>query len=218
METYHQITNSTYPLKDELNKQIEHFESISDMTEINEINSIALELKLKNELLKNRVKTLKIEFNILPSQSKKKKEYSKLYQKVKLMRINIVGKEMKKDNYENEEIEILEMLKDLEIEINRRKEKENYYKINCSESLRIAKETRDKEKRLEKMILNREMYNEKRAQIRQKLKEKANKKIFIPKMKINWDLYKMKKFNKINNNINIKNDEKKENENDLLCY
>ena len=218
LETYHQITNSTYPLKDELNKQIEHFESISDMTEINEINSIALELKLKNEILKNRVKTLKIEFNILPSQSKKKKEYSKLYQKVKLMRINIVGKEMKKDNYENEEIEILEMLKDLEIEINRRKEKENYYKIICSESLRIAKETRDKEKRLEKMILNREMYNEKRAQLRQKLKEKANKKIFIPKMKINWDLYKMKKFNKINNNINIKNDEKKENENDLLCY
>lgn len=218
LETYHQITNSTYPLKDELNKQIEHFESISDMTEINEINSIALELKLKNEILKNRVKTLKIEFNILPSQSKKKKEYSKLYQKVKLMRINIVGKEMKKDNYENEEIEILEMLKDLEIEINRRKEKENYYKINCSESLRIAKETRDKEKRLEKMILNREMYNEKRAQLRQKLKEKVNKKIFIPKMKINWDLYKMKKFNKINININIKNDEKKENENDLLCY
>jgi hypothetical protein len=68
------------------------------------------------------------------------------------------------------------------------------------------------------MILNREMYNEKRAQLRQKLKEKANKKIFIPKMKINWDLYKMKKFNKINININIKNDEKKENENDLLCY
>ena len=72
--------------------------------------------------------------------------------------------------------------------------------------------------RLEKMILNREMYNEKRAKLRQSLKEKANKKIFIPKMKINWDLYKMKKFNKINININIKNDEKKENENDLLCY
>ena len=52
------------------------------------------------------------------TESKKKKEYSKLYQKVKSMRINIVGKEIKKDNYENEEIEILDMLKDLEIENN----------------------------------------------------------------------------------------------------
>ena len=98
LEIYHRITNEIYPLKEELEKELKICERFSNFEEINDLMELKLKLKSKNEILKNQLYSLKKDktINIFSPKNARKKALSKIYEKIKLMKINIVQKKEKK--------------------------------------------------------------------------------------------------------------------------
>ena len=207
LEIYQKINNEIYTLKNEFDKEVKIFDRLSQENEINNLIEIKLKLKYKNQLLisqKNLIIKEKNE-NIFNKKSFKKKIFSKLYEKIKLMKNNIVGQEIEEE-YENQGKEILKMLKKIEIEIDIQKKKHEFYYLNSKEKLKIAKEKIEKEKRIEKMEKNRKMVIDKQIETRENIIKKVKKQFLFPKKKINWINFNIKKVNKkIDNEIN-KND------------
>jgi hypothetical protein len=207
LEIYQKMNNEIYTLKNEFDKEVKIFDRLSQENEINNLNEIKLKLKYKNQLLisqKNLIIKEKNE-NIFNKKSFKKKIFSKLYEKIKLMKNNIVGQEIEEE-YENQGKEILKMLKKIEIEIDIQKKKHEFYYLNNKEKLKIAKEKIEKEKRIEKMEKNRKMVIDKQIETRENIIKKTKKQFLFPKKKINWINFNIKKVNKkIDNEIN-KND------------
>lgn len=218
LEIYHRITNETYPLKDELEKVMFALSRISNIDEINKLNEIKLKLKSKNQILINQINYLKKEGNIFPTKNLQKRIHSKLYEKIKLMRNNIIYRKIKEEENINENVEILKMLKELEIEIDLLKNKHQFYLLKYSDKLKMAIEKREKEKRIEKIRKNKKIVEERQIQLKKNIIEKANKQFILPNMKINWTVYNIKKVQKKIINENNHKEIRKSNEYEYLFY
>ena len=218
LEIYHRINNEIYPLKDEFEKVMIAINRISNVEEINELNEIKLKLKSKNLILTNRINNLKKEGNIFPKKSLQKRIHSKLYEKIKLMRINIINKKIKEEEHADENVSMLMMLKELEIEIDILKKKHQFYQLKYNDKLIIAIEKREKEKRVEKIKKNKKIVEEREIQLKKSILEKANKNYLLPNLKINWTVYNIKKVQKKIVKENNHNEVRKGNEYDYLCY
>lgn len=217
LEIYHKITNEMYPLKDELEKEKNIFMKISDKEEINNLMELKLKLKAKNQILINKISSLK-ETNIFPKNNLQRKKYWKLYEKIKKMKINIFGKRIKVGENTNEYLEMLQVLKEIEIEIDFQKKKRKYYILNYKDALIKAKGQREKEKRIEKIRKNKNIVQDRQMHLRERIIEKANKKFLLPNMRINWTVYNIKKNRKKIFKINKPNEIKKENDFEYFCY
>ena len=195
LEIYHRITNEIYPLKEELEKELKICERFSNFEEINDLMELKLKLKSKNEILKNQLYSLKKDktINIFSPKNARKKALSKIYEKIKLMKINIVQKKGEEDENINENIEMLNILKEIELEIDIQKNKQKFYLITRRSDVMKAKEKIEKEKRIEKIKKNKKIVIEKQTQLRERIIEKANKQFIIPNMRINWTVYNVKK-------------------------
>ena len=218
LEIYHRITNETYPLKDELEKVMFALSRISNIDEINKLNEIKLKLKSKNQILINQINYLKKEGNIFPTKNLQKRIHSKLYEKIKLMRNNIIYRKIKEEENINENVEILKMLKELEIEIDLLKNKHQFYLLKYSDKLKMAIEKREKEKRIEKIRKNKKIVEGRQIQLKKSIIEKANKQFILPNMKINWTVYNIKKVQKKIINENNHKEIRKSNEYEYLFY
>ena len=195
LEIYHRITNEIYPLKEELEKELKICERFSNFEEINDLMELKLKLKSKNEILKNQLYSLKKDktINIFSPKNARKKALSKIYEKIKLMKTNIVQKKGEEDENINENIEMLNILKEIELEIDIQKNKQKFYLITRRSDVMKAKEKIEKEKRIEKIKKNKKIVIEKQTQLRERIIEKANKQFIIPNMRINWTVYNVKK-------------------------
>ena len=218
LEIYHRITNETYPLKDELEKVMFALSRISNIDEINKLNEIKMKLKSKNQILINQINYLKKEGNIFPTKNLQKRIHSKLYEKIKVMRNNIIYRKIKEEENINENVEILKMLKELEIEIDLLKNKHQFYLLKYSDKLKMAIEKREKEKRIEKIRKNKKIVEERQIQLKKSIIEKANKQFILPNMKINWTVYNIKKVQKKIINENNHKEIRKSNEYEYLFY
>ena len=95
------------------------------------------------------------------------------------------------------------MLSSIEILYNKEIEKNKYYKINYKEQYEILNSKIIKNKISEKVIKNKNKLIELKKQTNDRIIEKANKKVLLPKIKINWDVYKIKMKDKSQINKNI---------------
>lgn len=209
LEIYHKKTLEIYPLRDELEDQKKSYRKISNEEEINKLSDLKIKLKSKNEILLAKIKYLKIELNILPKKKERRKNYSKLFEKIIEMRNNIISNTTIENKNLNEN-EILLMLKEIEMEYLYQKKKNKIYSKKYKDDLKIAKDKIEKEKRLEKIVLNKNLIEEKKKLLLKNLEEKNNKIVIIPKIKINWNIYDMKKVHKISINKNNLKDGNKE--------
>lgn len=218
LEIYHKMTLEVYPLKDELENQIANFERISDTEEINKLKEIKVKLKIKKDILTKKINNLRIELNILPKKFSIKKKHSKLYEKIKIIRNNITITKMDYKDIQDENLKMLRMLKEIELEIDFQKKKHKLYQVKFKQSLLKEKEKIEKEKRIEKIRINKKLEEERKYQLQKSIVEKINKRFILPNMKINWNVYNLKKDKKSSINININKDDKKENINEYLIY
>ena len=209
LEIYHKKTLEIYPLRDELEEQEKSYRRISNEEEINKLNELKIKLKSKNEILLNKVKSLRIELNILPKKKVRRKKYSKLFEKIIEMRNNIIDNKTIENKNLNEN-KILLMLKEIELEFLYQKEKNKIYSLKYKDEIKIVRDKREKEKRLEKIKLNKNLIEEKKNLFQKNLEEKKNKIIIIPKIKINWNIYNIKKIDKTSINKNNRKDDTKE--------
>ena len=209
LEIYHKKTLEIYPLRDELEEQEKSYRRISNEEEINKLNELKIKLKSKNEILLNKVKSLRIELNILPKKNVRRKKYSKLFEKIIEMRNNIIDNKTIENKNLNEN-KILLMLKEIELEFLYQKEKNKIYSLKYKDEIKIVRDKREKEKRLEKIKLNKNLIEEKKNLFQKNLEEKKNKIIIIPKIKINWNIYNIKKIDKTSINKNNRKDDTKE--------
>ena len=219
LELYHKINNEIYPLKDLLEKELKIFNSFLKENEINNLNEIILKLKSKNQLLiEQRSSIIKMkDENIFNKKILQMRNFSKLYEKIKLMKNNIFGKG-KKEKFESQLKEMLNILKKIEIEIDIQKKKYEFYNLKCKDKLKMAEEKIEKEKRKEKIKKNRNMVIEKQIQIRENIIEKTKKQFLFPNKKINWTVFNIKKIHKKKDNEDNKNEFLKRNNNGYLIY
>ena len=217
LEIYHKKTLEIYPLKDELEEKIKMYKRISNEEEINELNGLVIKLKSQNEILLEQIKYLKIELNILPKNSIKRTDFSKIFEKIITLRNNIMNNKII-ENKKIKEDEILLMLKEIESQYYLLKKKNEYYSSKYKNEIKIAKDKREKEKKIEKIILNKKLIEEKKKLLRKNIIERANKLFVIPKIKINWNIYNIKKVHKISVNKNIPGENNKEDINEYLSY
>ena len=221
MEDFYKINNLIASLKIELEKETEKNEKLSNLDEeVKKIIPILEKFKSKNQLLNNKLNSLTEELNEYPDSTNDDKKNSKLYQKIYFIRNNLVKEKRKDKLIKNVEIEMLNMLRDIEIVIDKTKLKHKYYKEYFTDSLIIAREQVFNEKRIEKMILNRQIINEKKKMMHENIIEKAKKKILLPTIKINWNIYKINKKVKtvINDDNNLDKEEELENNFKLIQY
>ena len=219
LELYHKINNEIYPLKDLLEKELKIFNSFLKENEINNLNEIILKLKSKNQLLiEQRSSIIKMkDENIFNKKILQMRNFSKLYEKIKFMKNSIFGKG-KKEKFESQLKEMLNILKNIEIEIDMQKKKDEFYNLKCKDKLKMAEEKIEKEKRKEKIKKNRNMVIEKQIQIRENIIEKAKKQFLFPNKKINWTVFNIKKIHKKKDNEDNKNEFLKRNNNGSLIY
>ena len=177
-------------------------------------------IKAQNELLINKLITIKDKLKINTPKSSEGKNNSIIYQKIRCMYTNIVGKEIKKRRNKNEEKEILNMLASIEIIFNKELEINKYYQINNKEQYEILNSIMIKNKIHEKVMRNKNKLIEMKKLSNQRIIEKAKKKVLLPKIKINWDVYKIKKKNKSQINIynSNKDNDEIEKDFDFFCY
>ena len=217
LEIYHKKTLEIYPLKDKLVNHMEMYKRILNEDKFNRLKILRIKLKSQNEILTNKIKSLKIELNILPKKNIKRKKFENVYEKIIILRNNLINNKIT-DNKKINENEILLILKEIEKEYYLLKKKNEYYSLKYKKNIKIVREKREKEKKKEKIILNKRLIEEKKKHLKENIFEKTNKIIIIPKIKINWNIYNIKKVQKISINENILKDDIKEDLNEYLSY
>ena len=212
MENLNKISKTLFPLKDKLEVEININKKITNDKEIKELLSLFEKQKLKNEILTNKLK--EIQEDLYGNNKSSSKNYNKLYEKIKFLAINFIGENIQKNILKNKgkDKEMLDMLKYIELGIDRTKEKQKFYEIHCKTNLKIAKINVYKDKRNERMALNRRKIYEKKMKLEQNIIEKSRKTIILPTLKVNWSFFKInKKIKLLNNKDNNANGEEIEN-------
>ena len=220
MDILVQTKKKSFPFKIELEKIIINLEDTKDNNEYNDLILMKDKIKAQNELLINKLINIKDKLKINTPKSSNGKNNSIIYQKIRCMYTNIVGKEIKKRRNKNEEKEILNMLASIEIIFNKELEINKYYQINNKEQYEILNSIMIKNKIHEKVMRNKNKLIEMKKLSNQRIIEKAKKKVLLPKIKINWDVYKIKKKNKSQINIynSNKDNDEIEKDFDFFCY
>ena len=219
MQTLYQISKSIYPLKAELEEVMIATQRNRIIQEFNELLLLKEKEKSKNEILINRKVVLKDKLNIYPIKSSKTKNFSKLYEKIKSIYNNICGKDFKTYYFPIEEIEMLIMLKYIEITYGKENEFIKYYEKNNKEKLKMVKSKVIKDKIKERMITNKDVLNEEKKKLNKRILEKSSKATLIPTIKVNLNVFKIKRKVKPLININkILNKEDEEIENNFEFF
>ena len=129
------------------------------------------------------------------------------------MKINCLKKKEIEPLFKTKETEMLYILKELESTYYYERDKHKYYLKNNKDDIKIVLMKRFTEKRFERVLDNKRKINEKKLIENNRMIKKYNKKILLPTIKVNWDLYKMNKRSKsvinINNSINEEEDVEK---------
>ena len=221
METLGRINKELFPLKNELNNIIMTIQKNRNIKEFNELLLLKEKEKSKYEILINRKIELENKLNIIPIESSKNENSSKLYQKIKFIYNNINEKESKSKEIISQEKEMLKMLKLIEITYDKENQKLKYYNKYYKDKLKMVRIKIIKDKIEEKVMKNKDRLNEKKTQLNKRILEKSSKAILLPTIKINWNVYKIKKNVKslinINNNLN-KGDEEIEKAYEFFKY
>lgn len=212
MENLNKISKTLFPLKDKLEVEININKKITNDKEFKELLLLFEKQKLKNEILTNKLK--EIQEDLYGNNKNSSKNYNKLYEKIKFLAINFIGENIQENILKNKgkDKEMLDMLKHIELGIDRIKEKQKFYEIHCKTNLKIAKINVYKDKRNERMALNRRKIYEKKMKLEQNIIEKSRKTIILPTLKVNWSFFKINKKTKLlNNKDNNANGEEIEN-------
>ena len=212
MENLNKISKTLFPLKDKLEVEININKKITNDKEFKELLLLFEKQKLKNEILTNKLK--EIQEDLYGNNKSSSKNYNKLYEKIKFLAINFIGENIQENILKNKgkDKEMLDMLKHIELGIDRIKEKQKFYEIHCKTNLKIAKINVYKDKRNERMALNKRKIYEKKMKLEQNIFEKSRKTIILPTLKVNWSFFKINKKTKLlNNKDNNANGEEIEN-------
>ena len=102
------------------------------------------------------------------------------------------------------------MLTEIEVRYFKEREFIKYYEANEKEMFKIAKAKVIKHRIKEKVVSNKDILEEKKNLLNKRIIEKSNKLVLLPTIKINWNVYKIKK--KVKSLININNNINKEEE------
>ena len=210
MKIHQKVVTENNNLKLELDKKIKIKEDLSKIdTEINILVQRRDKVKFRYQLLTKEFETLYENYKSYSNSQKEGKE-SKIYQKIKIMKNNFVKKKKIEPLFKTKEREMLYILKEVEFVLLREKEKHKYYLEHNKKDIKVALLQRIKEKRFERVMANKNIILEKKFHENNRINIKANKKILLPTIKVNWDFFKMSKRSKsvINiNNIYNENDE-----------
>ena len=222
MQTLYQISKSIYPLKAELEEVMIATQRNRIIQEFNELLLLKEKEKSKNEILINRKVVLKDKLNIYPIKSSKTKNFSNLYEKIKSIynNINNIYRIDFKSNYlPTEEKEMLIRLKYIEITYDKENEFIKYYEKNNKEKMKLVKSKVIKDKIKERMITNKDVLNEEKKKLNKRILEKSSKATLIPTIKVNLNVFKIKRKVKPLININkILNKEDEEIENNFEFF
>ena len=190
METLNQITKSLFPLKNKLQNIILANQKNRNIKEFNELLLLKEQEKTKNEILIERKIDLEKNLKIIPIKSSKNE---KLYQKIKFIYNNIKGKEIQNQQIMSIEEEMLNMLTLIEITYDKENEKMRYYNKYNKDKLKLVKIKIIKDKIKEKMMKNKDNLYEKKVELNKRIYEKSSKAILLPTIKINWNVFQIKK-------------------------
>ena len=193
METLNQITKSLFPLKNKLQNIILANQKNRNIKEFNELLLLKEQEKTKNEILIERKIDLEKNLKIIPIKSSKNENSSKLYQKIKFIYNNIKGKEIQNQQIMSIEEEMLNMLTLIEITYDKENEKMRYYNKYNKDKLKLVKIKIIKDKIKEKMMKNKDNLYEKKVELNKRIYEKSSKAILLPTIKINWNVFQIKK-------------------------
>ena len=87
--------------------------------------------------------------------------------------------------FKNKEMEMLYILKDIEFVLLSEKEKHKYYLEHNKEEIQVALLKILKEKRIERVIANKNLIYEKKLLENNRVIKRANKKVILPTIKVN---------------------------------
>ena len=220
MEMYILANKALFPLKKKLEKELLIRQKKIDMGEFNELCLEKEKIKTQNDILINKLFTLKNEAKLSNVNSRRKENLSEIYNKLKIIINNIFGNEIiiKKSFYK--EKEILSMLKEIEIRFDKEKDWFLHIEKNEQQKLKLLKAKMIKDSIKEKIAINKNLLIEKKNLQNKRILEKSNRPIILPTIRINWDVYKMrKKMNFLfNNSKNNKDEESLEKNFDYFNY
>ena len=208
MKICQKIVTENNNLKMELEKKIKINEALS---KIEEETNILIQrrdkVKSRYQLLTNQFKSIyeKLYFysdSDSDSEKGKKRKVPRIYQKIKIMKNNLVKKKPIEPLFKTKEKEMLYILNEIEFVFYREREIYKYYLENNKDDIDEALLQISKEKRIESVIFNKNLIYEKKLRENKRIMEKANRKILLPTIKVNWDIFKMPKRKKSVININ----------------
>ena len=190
MNNYNKIRSNIFYLKKYKN-QVE--DEIKKDT-INDIDSMIItKEKVLENIVKKYKKLLQDKIFLIKNKSKKKKKHSKLYYKIELLFTNLNS--YKKFDFSNkisekiegeitEEIQIIEIIKKIEIITSYILEKNRQYIINNKEQIQALQNLLAKKKKVEKTKEQKRNIIIKFEKERKKIFEKNSKILFLPKRKL----------------------------------
>ena len=190
MNNYNKIRSNIFYLKKYKN-QVE--DEIKKDT-INDIDSMIItKEKVLENIVKKYKKLLQDKIFLIKNKSKKKKKHSKLYYKIELLFTNLNS--YKKFGFSNkisekiegeitEEIQIIEIIKKIEIITSYILEKNRQYIINNKEQIQALQNLLAKKKKVEKTKEQKRNIIIKFEKERKKIFEKNSKILFLPKRKL----------------------------------
>ena len=214
MKICQKIVTENNNLKMELEKKIKINEALS---KIEEETNILIQrrdkVKSRYQLLTNQFKSIyeKLYFysdSDSDSEKGKRRKVPRIYQKIKIMKSNLVKKKPIEPLFKTKEKEMLYILNEIEFVFYREREIYKYYLENNKDDIDEALLQISKEKRIESVIFNKNLIYEKKLRENKRIMEKANRKILLPTIKVNWDIFKKPKRKKSVINItNIPNED-----------
>lgn len=203
VEKLNEINYNIYSLKKELME--EYNDNINNifMQELNNKNKIKEKLIEQNELLNKQMLLLNQKNNSYELRNNNNKEYpynkikhSKLYEKLKQLRKNIIEKEKGKFNYKkkkSEEDKMIEMLRDIEINIDIYLKKQKIYLEKYKNRVEEEKVKLEEFKKNERIKLHQKNLHDKFLKLKNKIIKKSNKIYFLPRRRISIGNNNLKK-------------------------
>ena len=169
-------------------------------------------LKIKKKLLNKNHSNLSL--SNIKNNSFNNIKHSKLYEKIKILKNNIIGEKQKINhvNKKNEESEMVEMMLEIELAVHECLSKQKLYLQAYNDKFEEEKGKLEKYKIIEKIKAHQRDMHYKNIKLKEKINQKAQKIYILPKKKINWTNFK---FNLNNNSLINEGNEQKE---DLYDY
>ena len=198
-------------LKDDLEQEYLDSKDNYFIKELNNKKKIKSKLIEENKFLEKRIINIKKDLNII-SNNNKNINHSKLYQKIKLLKNNIFGTNIDMCYFSIEEDEMLEMMKEIEITLDKCLKKKQLYSNKFKIKYEEEKVKLEQYKKKERIKLHQKLLHDKYIKLKEKIIQKANKVYFLPNKKINWRNQNLQK--SLHSSIYNKK-EIKENENNI---